>query len=63
MAISSIANLLNRLNRNESVPKILINDTINLFFLTAIGILIISNHNSFRVLSDTIACVYFILIF
>jgi len=32
MAISSIANLLNRLNRNESEPKILINDTINLLF-------------------------------
>jgi len=32
----------------------------NLFFKTAICILVISNHNSFRVLSDKIASVYFI---
>jgi len=36
---------------NESVPKIIINDTIRLFFKTAISILVISNHNGFRVLS------------
>jgi len=34
---------------NESLPKIIINDTINLVFLTAISILLISNNNSFRV--------------
>jgi len=45
---------------NESVPKIIINDTINLFFKTAINILVISNHNSFRVLFDKIATVYII---
>ena len=45
----------------ESVPKIIINDTVNLFFLTAIGVLLISNHNnSFRVLLDKIASVYFV---
>jgi len=33
------------------VPKIIINDTINLF-LTAVGILVTSNHNSFRVVFD-----------
>jgi len=33
------------------VPKIIINDTINLFF-TAVGILVTSNHNSFRVVFD-----------
>jgi len=43
---------------NESVPKIIINDTIRLFFKTAISILVISNHNGFRVLSDKIASVY-----
>ena len=43
---------------NDSVPKIIINNTINLF-LTAISILLISNHNSFRVLFDKIASVYF----
>jgi len=35
---------------NESVPKIIINNTINLFSETAISILVISNHNCFRVL-------------
>jgi len=35
---------------DESLPKIIINDTINLVFKTAISILVISNHNSFRVL-------------
>jgi len=47
---------------NESVPKIIItiNDTINFTFETAISILAISNHNSFRVLFDIIAFVYFI---
>ena len=44
---------------NESVPKIMLNDTIN-SSLTAIGILVISNHNRFRVLFDKIASVYFI---
>ena len=43
---------------NKSVPKVIINDTINLFFLTAVSILLISNHNSFRVLFDKIASVY-----
>jgi len=32
---------------NESVPKIIINNAINLFLKTAINILAISNHNSF----------------
>jgi len=45
---------------NESVPNIIINDTINLFFKTAVSILVVSNHNSFRVLFDKIASVYFI---
>ena len=36
---------------NDSVPKIIINDTIN-SFLTAISIFAISNRNSFRVLFD-----------
>jgi len=45
---------------NESVPKIIINNTISLFLKTAISILLISNHNSFRVLSGKIASVYFI---
>ena len=45
---------------NESVGNIIINDTINLIFKTAIGIFLISNHNSFRVLFDKIASVYFI---
>ena len=44
---------------NECVPKIILNNTTNLF-LTAITISVISNHNSFRVLFDEIACVYFI---
>jgi len=41
------------------VPKITLN-TINLFFLTAISVLVISNRNSFRVRFDKIASVYFI---
>jgi len=36
------------------VPKITINNTINLLLITAISILVISNHNSFRVLFDKI---------
>jgi len=43
---------------NESAPKIIISNT-NLYFKTAISILVISNHNSFRVLFDKIASVYF----
>jgi len=38
--------------RNESVPKIIINNTINLFLSTAINILLISNHDSFWVLFE-----------
>jgi len=46
---------------NESVPKIIINDAINLFFFeTATSISIISNRISFRVLFDTTAYVCFI---
>jgi len=44
---------------NESVPKIIINDPINLFLKTAVIILVISNHNSCRVLLGKIASVYF----
>ena len=44
------------------MPKIIINNTINIF-LTAISILVISNHKSIRVLFDEIASVYFILKF
>ena len=43
------------------MPKIIVNNTINLLSLTAISILGISNHNSFRVLFDKNASVYFIL--
>jgi len=42
------------------VLKIIINNTINLSFKTAISILAISNNNSFRVLFYKIAYVYFI---
>jgi len=49
--------------RKESVPKIIINNTIN-YFLTAIRILLVSNHSNFRVLfdkkNDKIVSVYFI---
>jgi len=45
---------------NDSVPKIIINDTYTVLFKTTIRILIISNHNSFQVLFDKIASVYFI---
>jgi len=44
---------------NETVPKIIINNTISLF-LAAISLLLISNHNWFRVLFDRIPSVYFI---
>jgi len=43
-----------------SVPKIIINNTINLFSKTTISILAISNHDNFRVLFDEIASVYFL---
>jgi len=45
---------------NESVPKIVINNAVNLFFKTATSFLVISNHSSFRVLFDKIASIYFI---
>jgi len=45
---------------NKSVLKIVINDTMNLFYRTAISILLISNHNSQWVLFDKIASEYFI---
>ena len=40
---------------NDSVPKIILNDTVNLFLYAAISIFVISNHKSFRVLFDKIA--------
>ena len=39
------------------MPKIVIKDN-KIYFLTAIGILLISDHNSFCVLFDKIAFVY-----
>jgi len=45
---------------NERLPKIILSNTRSLFFSTAISILVISNHNSFRVPFDKIASVYFI---
>jgi len=46
---------------NESAPKIMTNDKINLFFFqTVIGILVISSGSRFRVLFDKTASVYFI---
>ena len=48
---------------NESVPKIILNDTTNVFFVkTVISMLVISNHVSFRVLFDKIVSVYFMCI-
>ena len=44
--------------RNETVSKIITPQSI--YFLTAVSILVISNHNSFRVPFDKIASVYFI---
>jgi len=49
-----------RVMGNESVPKIIVNGTINLFAETAISILAISNRSSFRVPFVEIASVYFI---
>jgi len=45
---------------NESVPKMIINDRTGLFFTNAVSIVVISNHNSFRVLFIKIVSVYFI---
>jgi len=41
------------------VPKIIISNTTNLLFKTAICILLMSNHNSFCMVFDRIAYVYF----
>ena len=49
-----------RQNNRESVPNIILNNTINLFFSTAISILLISNRKSLRVLFDKIVSVHFI---
>jgi len=48
---------------NETVPKIILNKTMDLLFSTAISILVISNHNSFLVLFDKIAYLKNIFIF
>ena len=45
---------------NESVLKTITNDTTDLFFKTAISLLLISNHNTFVVLCDKIDSVHFI---
>jgi len=45
---------------NETVPKIAINNAIKIYFLNAVSILVVSNHNSFRVLFDKIASAHFI---
>jgi len=45
---------------NASVPKVIVNNTINLLFQTAISVLVISNHNSFRVLlTKLLPCILF----
>jgi len=46
--------------RKESVPKIILSNTINLFFLNCNQHFANSNHNSFRVLFNKIASLYFI---
>ena len=51
---------LDRAVGNESVSKIVINNTINSFVKTAISISLISNHNSFRTLFDKIVSVCYI---
>jgi len=43
------------------VRKIIVNNTVKFIFKTAISILLISNHNSFRVLFDKIASVPYML--
>jgi len=43
---------------NESVPKTITNNTINLFFLNSINILLVSNHNTFRLLFDRTASIF-----
>ena len=43
---------------NKSVPKMIVNDTINLFLKLCNQHLVVSNRNSFRVLFDEIASVY-----
>ena len=45
--------------QNKSVPKIILNEKINLLSKTAISILVISNYNSFQVQFDKIASIYF----
>jgi len=42
------------------VPKIVSHNPVNLFVETAVSILVISNHNSFRVVFDKIVSVCFI---
>ena len=48
-------------SERKRVPKIIVNNTLTLFFETAIDILVISNHNSVRVLFYEIAPVGYIL--
>jgi len=51
---------LDRAVGNESVSKIVINNTINSFVKTAISISLISNYDSFRTLFDKIVSVCYI---
>ena len=43
------------------MPIVIINNIVNLFFKTSISVLVISKHNSFRVLFDKIASVYILV--
>jgi len=52
--------LLPLLPGNERMPKIVINNTINLLSKTALSILVISNHNSFRELFDKTASMLYL---
>ena len=49
-------------NREQKCTEIIINNAIDLILKIAISILVISNHNSFRVLFDKIASVYLMLL-
>ena len=43
------------------MPIVIINSIVNLFFKTSISVLVISKHNSSRVLFDKIASVYILV--
>ena len=59
-SVQTAVNIIKSKIMTTSADGLTINSTVNLILKTVINILVILSHNSFRVLFDKIASVYFI---